>query len=85
MDIQAYFDRIGFTDGGTDTERLFRLHRCHLLTIPFEALDVYNGKTVSLDPEDLPDDFLENLESVKPEIDGFHFDEEEGSGSSAEK
>ena len=53
MDMQAYFDRIGFTDGGTDTEKLFRLHRCHLLTIPFEALDVYNGKTISLDPEDL--------------------------------
>ena len=43
------------------------------------------GTVMTLDPEDLPDDFLENLESVKPEIDGFHFDEEEGSGSSAEK
>ena len=53
MDLQAYFDRIGYTDGGTDTERLFRLHRAHLLSIPFEALDVYNGKTISLQPEDL--------------------------------
>ena len=32
----------------------------------------------TLNAEDLPEDFLDNLESVKPEIDGFHFDEETG-------
>jgi len=53
MDLQAYFTRIGYTDGGSDEERLRRLHRCHLFHIPFEALDVYNGKTISLVPEDL--------------------------------
>ena len=53
MDLRGYFERIGYTEGGTDTERLRRLHRCHLLNIPFEALDVFNGKTLSLLPEDL--------------------------------
>ena len=53
MDLKPYFRRIEFTDGGSDTERLRRLHRAHLTHIPFEAIDVYNGKTISLDPRDL--------------------------------
>ena len=53
MDLQAYFDRIGYAEGGTDTERLIRVHRAHITHIPFEDLDVYNGKLVSLEPEDL--------------------------------
>lgn len=55
MDLQAYFDRIGYVEGGTDSERLRRVHRAHITHIPFEALDVYNGKTLSLKPEDLFD------------------------------
>lgn len=53
MDLQAYFRRIGYTDGGTDTERLIRVHRAHITHIPFENLSVFNGKTISLKPEDL--------------------------------
>ena len=53
MNLQAYFDRIGYVDGGTDTERLQRLHRAHITHIPFEDIDVYNGKTLDITPEGL--------------------------------
>ncbi len=51
MDLRAYFDRIGYKEGGSDTERLFRVHRRHIMSIPFENIDVYNGKTVSVESE----------------------------------
>ena len=41
------------------------------------------GTVTQLDSEDLPEGFMDNLESVKPEIDGFHFDVEEEAGSPA--
>ena len=53
MDLQAYFDRIGYKEGGTDTERLYRVHKCHITSIPFENIDVYNKKTISVKPEDV--------------------------------
>ena len=53
MDLQALFDRIGYVDGGTDTERLIRLHRAYATHIPFENIDVYNGLDISLKTEDL--------------------------------
>ena len=55
MDLQALFDRIGYTEGGTDTERLYRLHRAYITHIPFENLDVYNDLDISLKTEDLFD------------------------------
>ncbi len=55
MDLQALFERIGYTEGGTDTERLYRLHRAYITHIPFENLDVYNDKPISLKTEDLFD------------------------------
>ncbi len=55
MDLQALFERIGYTEGGTDTERLIRLHRTYATHVPFENLDVYNGRDVSLKTEDLFD------------------------------
>ena len=55
MDLQALFDRIGYTEGGTDTERLIRLHRAYATHVPFENLDVYNGRDVSLKTDDLFD------------------------------
>lgn len=41
LDTSAYLSRIGFT-GPTDpsTETLRRLHRAHLLSVPFENLDI---------------------------------------------
>ena len=53
MDLQALFERIGYTDGGTDTERLIRLHRAYATHVPFENIDVYNGLDISLKTEDL--------------------------------
>ena len=53
MDLEKLFERVGYTDGGADTERLFRLHRAFAFTVPFENIDVYNGKELSLKPEDL--------------------------------
>ena len=44
MNLDAYFERIGFTDGGSGEERLRRVHLAHITHIPFENLDVYNGK-----------------------------------------
>jgi N-hydroxyarylamine O-acetyltransferase len=68
MNLQAYFDRIGYTEAGTenvskiktDTERLFRVHKRHMLAIPFENLDVYNNKTVSVTPEAVFDKLVIN-------------------------
>jgi len=57
MDIQRFFDRIGYT-GGTErtAENLQQLIRCHLEAVPFENLDYYNSpKEGSLRPEDLYD------------------------------
>jgi N-hydroxyarylamine O-acetyltransferase len=51
MDVQAYFDRIGFTDDARpDLTTLRALHRAHMLAIPYDSLDVQLGRPVSLDP-----------------------------------
>lgn len=55
MDLDALFRRIDYTEGGTDTERLKRLHRAFALHIPYENLDAYNHEPISLKPEDLFD------------------------------
>ena len=56
MDIRSYLDRIGF-DGAVqpDIETLFGLHRTHLLTVPFENLDIHQGRPVKLDEHALWD------------------------------
>lgn len=52
MDVQAYFDRIGFTGTARpDLATLTALHRLHLRAIPYENLDVLLGRPVSLAPE----------------------------------
>ncbi|HEX3886324.1 MAG TPA: arylamine N-acetyltransferase [Phenylobacterium sp.] len=52
MDLQAYFNRIGFTgETRPDAETLRALHRAHLLAIPYDSLDVQLGNPVSLDPQ----------------------------------
>ena len=54
MDIRNYLERIGF-DGPVrpDVETLFGLHRTHLLTVPFENLDIHLGKPIKLDEQAL--------------------------------
>ena len=52
MDLQAYFDRIGFHgEARTDAATLSAIHRRHLLGIPFENLDILLGRRVDLDEE----------------------------------
>lgn len=52
MDLQAYFDRIGYAGRPRpDLETLRALHRAHLLAIPYENLDVQLGRPLTTDPE----------------------------------
>lgn len=60
MNLDAYFERIGYTEGGSAEERLRRLHIGHITHIPFENLDVFNGKTLDLTPEGLEKKLVEN-------------------------
>src|SRR5690349_13822179 len=56
MQLSAYLDRIGY--GGpvrADLATLKALHRAHLLTIPYENLDVQLGRRVTTDPADAYD------------------------------
>jgi N-hydroxyarylamine O-acetyltransferase len=51
VDLQAYFDRIGWTgEARPDLATLRGLHRAHLLAVPYENLDVQLGRTVTTDP-----------------------------------
>jgi len=52
--LREYFERIGFS-GSPDTsfQTLSTLHTLHTTTIPFENLDVYLKREISLIPEDL--------------------------------
>jgi N-hydroxyarylamine O-acetyltransferase len=56
MDLSAYFRRVDYTgDAKPTAETLVALHRGHTYNIPFENLDVYAGKTISLAPDALFD------------------------------
>jgi len=50
LDLDAYLARIGY-DGGVDptVETLAALHRAHVLSIPFENLDILLGRPIRLD------------------------------------
>lgn len=51
MDIQAYFDRVGFTGvARPDLATLQALHRAHALSISYENLDVQLGRPLTTDP-----------------------------------
>ena len=54
IDLPAYYERIGLTEApAADLEGLAVLQQAHLLSIPFENLDVLLGRGVSLDPADV--------------------------------
>jgi N-hydroxyarylamine O-acetyltransferase len=56
VDIEAYLDRIGYRGPRTATlDTLRSLHRAHLLTVPFENLDIHAGPPIVLDEERLYD------------------------------
>jgi N-hydroxyarylamine O-acetyltransferase len=52
VDISAYLRRIAY-DGPTvpSAETLRRLHRAHLLAVPFENLDIVRGREIVLDED----------------------------------
>lgn len=50
MDVDAYLHRIGYTGPRTpNAETLCGLHRAHMLTVPFENLDIHLGRPIVLD------------------------------------
>jgi N-hydroxyarylamine O-acetyltransferase len=52
MDLDAYLDRIGYAGPRAPTvETLRTLHHQHMLTVPFENLDIGLGRKIVLDPE----------------------------------
>jgi N-hydroxyarylamine O-acetyltransferase len=52
MNIHTYLQRIDYTGSLEPTlETLCNLHRQHLLTIPYENLDIHLGRTLELDEE----------------------------------
>lgn len=54
MDIQAYFDRIGYTgDNDPTLDTLRRIHRAHLMAIPFENLNIHIPRPIILDEDAL--------------------------------
>jgi N-hydroxyarylamine O-acetyltransferase len=54
LDLQAYLARIGYAGELDPTmETLTALHRAHVLSIPFENLDILLGRPIPLDIESL--------------------------------
>src|ERR1043165_5873096 len=54
--LAAYLARIGVPGpAGADPDALRRLHRAHLLAVPFENLSIHLGEPISLAPGDLLD------------------------------
>ena len=52
MDVRAYLARIGYNCPLAPTADTLRaLHRQHMLTVPFENLDIGLGREIVLDPE----------------------------------
>lgn len=51
LDCQAYLDYEGTVLPSAETLRT--LHRAHVLTVPFENLDIHLGRSISLEPSDL--------------------------------
>ena len=59
FDLKSYFERIGYTENsGSPIERLKQVHFRHMVSIPFENLNVYLKKEISLAPEDVERKFL---------------------------
>lgn len=54
VDRSAYLARIGYQGSVVPSmETLRGLHLSHVLTVPFENLDIHLGRPISLDPSDL--------------------------------
>jgi N-hydroxyarylamine O-acetyltransferase len=56
MDVRTYLERIGYDKPvRLDVEALFGLHRTHLLTVPFENLDIHLNVPIQLSEDALWD------------------------------
>ena len=54
MDVQVYLDRINYCGPSIPTSETLRaLHLAHVLAVPFENLDNFIGRPISLEPADL--------------------------------
>lgn len=52
MDIEAYLKRIGYSGSlNPNSTTLTELHRAHMLSVPFENLDIHIGRAITLDEE----------------------------------
>jgi N-hydroxyarylamine O-acetyltransferase len=52
MDVDAYLHRIGYSGPRSpNADTLCALHRAHMLTVPFENLDIHLGRPIVLDEE----------------------------------
>jgi len=52
VNVDAYLERIGYTGSREPTfETLSALHRAHMLSVPFENLDIHLGRRLVLDHE----------------------------------
>jgi N-hydroxyarylamine O-acetyltransferase len=54
MNVEAYLQRIGYDgDRIPNAESLRNLHHAHMLTVPFENLDIHLGRPIVLDEKSL--------------------------------
>lgn len=61
MDTGKYFERINYYGSPkADLETLKELHVHHLLSVPFENLDIHLGRKIILEPETLYNKIVEN-------------------------
>src|SRR5437660_8763848 len=52
VNVPAYLERIGYSGPRDPTlETLRGVHRAHMLTVPFENLDIWRKRKIVLDPE----------------------------------
>lgn len=53
IDVRGYLQRIGYAGTNEATTEILRLlHRAHLLTVPFENLDIALKRRITVSPED---------------------------------
>ena len=56
MNIEAYFERIGYSGSTAPTiDTLRAIHRAHMMTVPFENLNIHLPRPISLEQDDLFD------------------------------
>jgi len=61
MDVKKYLERIAFRGNpAPDVDTLFRLHKSHLFSVPFENLDIHIGRKITLDIEKFYDKIVLN-------------------------